>query len=195
MIDPAINELALTRSLSADISAHSDSIEAARQLPPQLVDMLNRHGLFAMTIPRQLGGTERDPLHILKVIEELAYADSAVAWCSMIYLTTAMSAAQLPAAWAKEIYEVKERVPITGGVTAPMGQAEPRGKDLEVTGRWAWGSGTHHCDWICGGSMVREGDGWRSSTNGAPAPHIVFFKRSEVELQDNWNPSGLAGTT
>ena len=63
-----------------------------------------------------------------------------------------------------------------------------------VSGRWAWGSGTHHCDYICGGTTVQDGDDIRRFPNGEPMVHVMFFARDQVELQDNWDPSGLRGT-
>jgi alkylation response protein AidB-like acyl-CoA dehydrogenase len=187
-------ELAAARALSSSISDRSDSIEAAKCLPADLVERLNEAGLFAMTIPADLGGGERDPGYILEVIEELAYADSAVAWCAMIYLTTAMSAAQLPKSHAETIYRIGNRVPITAGATAPTGKAVPVEGGLEVTGRWAWGSGTHHADWIVGGTLVSEGDDIQRWPGGEPRVYIVFFEKSQVKLHDNWNPSGMRGT-
>lgn len=189
-----LDELSAARELRAHISALTDDIESAKQLPPELVAELNARGLLSMTIPESLGGSERSPLEVLQVIEELAYADSAAAWCAMIYLTTAVSSAQLPEQWAEEIYRVNGKRPITAGATAPTGRARRVEGGLEVSGRWAWGSGTHHADWIVGGCMVEEGDDLLRFPTGAPAVHVVFFEKSQVTLHDNWDPSGMRGT-
>jgi len=186
------DELLAARSLAAAISERSAELEAAGRVPADLVAQLNAAGLFAMTIPAELGGTERDVLQILQVIEELAYADSAVAWCSMIYLTTAMSAASLPEAVARRIYGSGST--ITAGATAPTGRGVMVDAGLEVSGRWAWGSGTHHADWIVGGTLVEEGGEIRRWPGSEPQVHIVFFEKSQVRLHDNWDPSGMRGT-
>ncbi len=188
---PVHDELTAARSLRDAISARSEEIEASKMVPADLIKQLNEHGLFGLTIPAALGGTERSPTEVLALIEELAYADSAVAWCAMIYLTTAMSAAQLPAAQAGSIYQPGV---ITAGATAPTGRARRVEGGLEVTGRWAWGSGTHHADWIVGGVMVEDSDDILRFPGGAPAVHIVFFEKSQVTLHDNWDPSGMRGT-
>ncbi|MEE4660359.1 MAG: acyl-CoA dehydrogenase family protein [Halieaceae bacterium] len=182
------------RRLRHHIASRSDEIETGKRVPADLVDALNQAGLFSLTIPAALGGSECRPLEVLEAIEELAYADSAVAWCAMIYLTTAVSSAQLPADWAEQIYRVNGRCPITAGATAPTGKARRVDGGLEVTGRWAWGSGTHHADWIVGGCMVEQGEDILRFPGGAPAVHIVFFEKSQVLLHDNWDPSGMRGT-
>ena len=192
--EPARDELASALTLRELISSRSDEIESAKRVPADLIRTLNDHGLFTMTIPESLGGSERSPLEVLRVIEELAYADSAVAWCAMIYLTTAVSAAQLPKDWAEAIYRVSGKPPVTAGATAPTGRAKRVDGGLEVTGRWAWGSGTHHADWIVGGVMVEEGSDILRFPTGDPAVHILFFEKSQVTLHDNWDPSGMRGT-
>ena len=186
--------VAAARELRDQISARSDEIEQNKCVPSDLVVALNEAGLLALTIPEVLGGAESAPAEVLKVIEELAYADSAVAWCSMIYLTTAVSSAQLASEWAEQIYRVNKRSPVTAGATAPTGKAKKVVGGLEVSGRWAWGSGTQHADWIVGGCMVEDDDGLLRFPEGAPAVHIVYFDKSQVYLHDNWDPSGMRGT-
>ncbi len=188
---PVHDELSAALSLRDAISARSDEIEAGKMVPADLIQRLNEQGLFGLTIPAALGGAERSPLEVLALIEELAYADSAVAWCGMIYLTTAMSAAQLPEPHAASIYRPGV---ITAGATAPTGRARRVEGGLEVTGRWAWGSGSHHADWIVGGVMVEDSDDILRFPGGAPAVHIVYFEKSQVTLHDNWDPSGMRGT-
>ncbi len=188
---PVRDELSAALSLRDTISARTDEIEAGKMVPADLIQLLNEQGLFGLTIPAALGGAERTPAEVLALIEELSYADSAVAWCAMIYLTTAMSAAQLSETHAASIYRPGV---ITAGATAPTGRARRVEGGLEVTGRWAWGSGTHHADWIVGGVMVEDSDDILRFPGGAPAVHIVYFDKSQVILHDNWDPSGMRGT-
>lgn len=192
-------EIALARSAQEKIESYSAEIETQSRVPDALIRELNLQGLFAMTIPQMYGGGERDALDTLTVIEQLSYADSAVGWSGMIYSTTGMLGAMLPDDWAEVVYRVQrsgEQVhsPITAGAAAPSGRATVVEGGVEVTGRWAWGSGTHHCDWICGGTLVVEGDDIRRFDDGSPMVHVMFFEKDEVKLHDNWNTSGLRGT-
>ncbi len=191
---PSKDVVEAARSLRAAISSRSDDIEAGKCVPADVINLLKQSGLLAATIPADLGGAECTPLTVLELIEELAYADSAVAWCTMIYLTTAVSAAQLDAEWARKIYQVNGACPVTAGATAPTGKARRVEGGLEVDGRWAWGSGTQHADWIVGGCMVEQGGELLQLADGSPAVHIVFFEKSQVHLHDNWDPSGMRGT-
>ena len=182
------------RALKDDIEKRIDETEAAKCVPSDLVEALRDRRLFSMAIPKSLGGEESDVLDILQAIQEASYSDSAVGWLAMIYLTTASTAAMLPPEWAQKIYRADNRVPISAGATAPTGKGTVVDGGVSVTGRWQWGSGTHHADWICGGTLVKEGDDIRRFPTGEPMVHVMFFEKSQVKLHDNWDPSGLRGT-
>lgn len=194
-----IAELETARRLRPEIEAGCVAAEADCRVPSELIALLGAEGLLAMVIAREYGGTQLDALDSLKVIEELSYADSAVGWCTMIYTTTAMLGSFLPARWAKEVYGIRRAgsgmiCPISAGAAAPSGRGKRVDGGVLVSGRWAWGSGTHHCDWICGGTLVEEDGEVRRHPNGEPAVHVMFFEKEAVHLHDNWDPSGLRGT-
>ena len=97
-IDPSTPiGISAIRALKNDIEKRIDETEAAKCVPADLVEALRERRLFSMAIPKSLGGEECDVPDILQAIQEAAYADSAVGWLAMIYLTTASTAAALPA--------------------------------------------------------------------------------------------------
>jgi indole-3-acetate monooxygenase len=190
----AVTELAAARTMVDEIGARSGEIETARQVPGELVRRMHQAGLFDVCVPRAYGGAQRTALEVLQLIETIAYADSAAGWLTMIYGVTAVTAASLPPEWAERIYGSSNPSPITSGATAPTGRATRVSGGLSVTGRWAWGSGAAHSDWICGGTLVEQDGEIVRSASGAPRVLVVFFEASQVTLHDNWDASGLRGT-
>ena len=189
----------IARRLRPDVEATSEAAERDCRVSPDTIAKLNEAGLFAMTIAKEYGGLELDALDSLQAIEELSYADSAAGWCAMIYSTTAHLGSFLEDPWGAQVYGVKREngkfnSPISAGAAAPTGKGQAVDGGVTVSGRWAWGSGTHHCDWICGGTLVEENGDLRRLPNGEPAVHVMFFEKNQVSLLDNWNPSGLRGT-
>lgn len=186
------------KQLSSAVQAVSEEAEASCRTPANLIDRLHAEGVFAMTVAKDYGGLELDAAESLKVIEEIAYQESAVGWCSMIFATTAHLGSFLTPDWGQAIYGQGSRPGPFGGITAgaaaPSGHATCVAGGLRVSGRWAWGSGSHHCDWVCGGTLVEQDGEIMRHANGAPKVHVVFFERDQVTLLDNWNPSGLRGT-
>ena len=104
-LDGSETILAGIRELSPEIKARSAEIEAARRIPPDLVDRLKSLGLFRMFVPRGHGGLELDLPAALAVISSLARIDGSVGWTAMIACGTALFSA-----WAqRETYDLSER--------------------------------------------------------------------------------------
>jgi alkylation response protein AidB-like acyl-CoA dehydrogenase len=175
----------VARELGELIEAHADEAERERRLPMALVERLRVAGLLRMCVPKAYGGPECDPITILRAIEAVSTADGAAGWCTMIASTTSSLSMFLPPVTAKELFG--DPACITGGVFAPNGTAQPVPGGWEVSGRWMWGSGTQHCQWIAGGAMATD-------DAGDPAVHLFFFDAHDVTILDTWHTSGLRGT-
>ncbi len=192
-------EVTIARELRGEIETAGAQAEIDCRVPGELIRNLSARGLFATMIAEQYGGSQRPPLESLQMIEELSYADSATGWSAMIYTTTALLGSFLPERWARQVYGITKEgeryvCPIAAGAAAPSGKGEVVEGGVVVSGRWAWGSGTHNCDWIAGGTLVFENGEMRKNAAGLPAVHVMFFEKDDVHLHDNWNPSGLRGT-
>lgn len=167
------------------IEEHADAAEAGRRLALPTVDALTGAGLMRMCTPAAYGGLEVDPVTLIESIEAVALADGAAGWCSMIASTTSSMAAFLPAETAAEIYG--DPAVVTGGVFAPNGKGLAAERDgvegFTVTGRWAWGSGTQHCQWVLGGAMCDDG-----------TFRLCWFPQGDVEFHDTWHTGGMRGS-
>ena len=171
--------------LRAAIEAHAEDGERLRRLPMPTVKALVDADLMRMCVPAIYGGPETDPMTMVAAIEAVSSADGAAGWCSMIASTTSSMAAFLPEASALEIYG--DRTSITGGVFAPNGHGVGARRNgvagFEVTGRWAWGSGTQHCRWVLGGASCDDG-----------TFRLCFVPQTDVSFHDTWYTSGMRGS-
>ncbi len=167
------------------IEEHADAAEAGRRLALPTVDALTGAGLMRMCTPAAYGGLEADPVTLIESIEAVALADGAAGWCSMIASTTSSMAAFLPTETAAEIYG--DPAVVTGGVFAPNGKgvaAEQDGVEgFTITGRWAWGSGTQHCQWVLGGATCDDG-----------TFRLCWFPQADVDFHDTWHTGGMRGS-
>ena len=173
--------VAAAEAVSELVSANADEAEQLRRLPQATVDALVEAGLMRMAVPAAYGGPEADPLTMLTAIETVARADGAAGWCTMIASTTSSQSLFLPPDTARSIYGDADVV--TGGVFAPNGRGVVVDDHVTVTGRWPWGSGTQHCQWILGGTLCDD-DTFR----------LCWFEQSDVTFHDTWYTSGLRGT-
>jgi alkylation response protein AidB-like acyl-CoA dehydrogenase len=163
------------------VRSRAEEAEAARRLPDDVVVALRDAGLMRMCVPAKYGGPEVDPLTMMTAIELVAAADGAAGWCTMIASTTSSMASYLPESWAEKIYE--DASVISGGAFAPSGVGTAVDGGHRVNGRWAWGSGTQHCQWITGGTLTDRGEF-----------HLMFFPAADVGILDTWYSNGLRGT-
>lgn len=169
------------RAVQPVVRAHADEAEAARLLPEPVVRALVEAGLMRLCVPATYGGPEATPMELVEAIEAVATADGAAGWCVMIASTTSSMSCFLDPAWAKEIFADPNVV--AGGAFAPSGKGVRVDGGCRVTGRWMWGSGTSHSQWITGGTMVDDG-----------TFQLMFAPRSDVEILDTWYTSGLRAT-
>lgn len=179
--DTPVDPVAAARSLAPFVRDHADEAEELRRLPRPVAEALRDAGLMRLCVPAAYGGPECDPMTMVRAVVEVARADGAAGWCTMIASTTSSMACFLDPAWARTIYGDPKVV--TGGAYAPTGTARRADGGWMVSGTWGWGSGTSHCDWIVGGTKTDDG-----------GFHLMFAPAAEVELLDTWYSSGLRGT-
>lgn len=170
-------------ALLPELSRRNREIEELGELPPDVVTALRSAGVWRTWLPRELGGFETAPGAVVDLVVRLSEADAATGWCAMIGIGTATAAAVLPREGAQEMWTTGDEV--CGGALAPTGTGswQPDGT-LLTDGRWAFGSGVRHCDWVFG--AVRSDAG--------PVPELVAFRADEVEVLDTWHVLGLSGT-
>lgn len=156
----------------------AERAEAERRVEPAFIAELRRQGLSRLAAPTRLGGGDPSPAELLGVVREVARADAAAGWVTMIYLTSAVASHWIPDAGQDEIWE--ESV-LLAGVVAPRGEAHPKDGGYLLSGRWSFGSGAADSDWLGLGGVMND--------SGKSA--IFHLRRSEVEVIDTWDVLGL----
>jgi alkylation response protein AidB-like acyl-CoA dehydrogenase len=75
------------------------------------------------------------------------------------------------------------RVALVAGQYAPMGTGTKVDGGLRVSGRYSWGSGIDHANWVLGACIV----------DGAALGFVLPI--DDVDVLDNWYVAGLSGTS
>lgn len=183
------------RALLPEIAQRAAESEAAYRMPADLAEKLRRTGVFAMAVPKRAGGPEMDIGDILSVIEEIAAADAAAAWNVSIAVQSTSFTGFLPAKTFEAMYREAPDLAFAGGA-APTGKATPVAGGYIVSGRWSWGSGIQHADWIGSGCLVTpEGKAPLAEPSGRPIVRVAIVRAREAALcPDTWRTAGLRGT-
>lgn len=185
--------LRAVRDLAPTIAARAGEVEAARRMPPDLLDELVAAGCFRLFLPRSHGGVGADLAGAMEVLEALAAADASVAWNVGIGGACWLDLAGLPRPTFDELFAAAPDV-IVAGVFRPAGTAVPVDGGYRVSGRWSFASGCEHATWLYGNCVVVDEDGTPAAGGDGPAMRIAVFSPAQVMIEDSWHVAGLAGT-
>ena len=175
-------------SVRPTLEANAQAAEESATLPQASVNALYDSGLLRLKLPHVLGGAEADPITQLDVLEAVSRIDPASGWCLMIGAASLGSlGAFLPDDSIEEIFS-GGRPPKVAGAAAPSGMATPVDGGYRLTGRWQFGSGIRHAEWVSAGARVVDG------FHGYPRQLRVAMPRHKVKVHDNWQVMGLRGT-
>lgn len=189
-----VDWLARAKEIAPLIESEAEATEREGTLTPKVVDALAGSGLFAIGVPRELGGAEEGTAVQLEVFEELARADGSTGWCLMASATaSAFAGAFCSPEAAKEMFEGQRWV-AHAGQFAPRGQADYEDGGYRIQGEFSFGSGAHYAQWISAGFIPRYDGAPRMLDNGLPEMRVALLPKEKVILKGNWHVAGLQGT-
>src|SRR5437773_10569112 len=190
----ATSPLDVARALAPRIRERADEIEAARQLPRDLVLEIANAKLFKVAISEAEGGLGADILTTLRVIEEVARADGSTGWCLAMGINSFRQSAQFAPDVRRKIFH-SDPIGVSAGSANPRGRAIAVPGGYRVTGHWFFASGCMHSSVLHGACKVFDGDQPRLRPNGNQEIRMCYFcPKSGARVIDTWNVTGLRGT-
>jgi alkylation response protein AidB-like acyl-CoA dehydrogenase len=178
--------LAEIESIAPVVAEHAAASEAIGRLDEPTMAALRNTRLLRYWCPRELGGLEADPVTQVIMLEAMARIDASTSWTiGILGGSSGIAGAYLPAATTRRLFA--DAVPPMAGTVLPRGTAEPVPGGYRVKGRWPYGSGIYHADWVAAGVIIP----------GRPLPagaRLVLLSRNQVVVHDNWQVAGLRGS-
>jgi indole-3-acetate monooxygenase len=172
------------RTIEPLLREYADEGDKTGKLADPVVDALHENGLFGMWVPRELGGSELDPISSLEVVSQLAYGDASTGWVTMAAcLAIGTGGAYLGDEAVSEIFG-GERFPVIAGQGTRPGTAVAQDGGHVLSGSWSFASGIKHSGFIHTLGIV-EGTG---------EPRIFVLPVEQGNLIDNWDVMGLRAT-
>ena len=186
--------LARARALRGLIESEAGNAEHNGTVSLNVIEAMREAGFFWTLCPRELGGAEESILTHISVLEEIARSDGSTGWTLMANATaTTVAATQCSDEHVARMFG-GSRLPVMALAYAPTGRVSIDNGNFKGGGRWGFGSGIAHADWVSGGLMVQEGGSPKMMPNGMPQVVGAFVPRSQVRLHGNWDVTGLQGT-
>ncbi len=177
---------ARTTALKPMLAAHAREAESLRRPVDSVWSAIRRTGVFYHFVPRVYGGLEFDVDSFVDTMMPLAEGCASTGWVTAFCVEHNWMMSQFPKEAQDEIFSEFPYI-IAPGVTQPPGKVERVKGGYRLTGRWKWGTGVMHADWVLAAGMVQD--------EGAQ-PAILFFALpiGDAKVIDVWHVDGMVGT-
>src|SRR4051812_22725320 len=127
--------------------------DSERRLPNEVVAAIRKAGLFGTLVPLELGGLQVNLATHVGALEIVAQGNSAAAWNLATSAFNGFTALTLPMEGINEVFGKGPHVVFAGTGRADAAVV-PEAGGFVVTGRFRFGSGCHHADWLVGGGRL-----------------------------------------
>ena len=161
---------------------------ALGQLPAATVEAMQAAGFFRIMQPARYGGFEMDPEVFFRVQMILAEGCMSTAWVLGVVAIHNWQLGLFDDQAQQDVWGDDDSTLISSSYM-PVGKVEHVAGGYKLSGHWGFSSGSKHCDWAFLGAMVPP-----EKAGDAPDYRTFLVPRSDYEIVDNWNVSGLEGT-
>lgn len=169
-------------ALLPGIAERALDTERARRVLPETVDDLRRLGLLRILTPAAYGGAQLDFDAALEVATKLGTACAATAWCYAVWMSHSWQIGQYgEPVWSEVWGESPDTLVCSSSNPRQLELSEVDGGFL-VSGHTDFASGCDHSRWA---KLVGQWSGGSGT---------LLVPMDEIEIVDNWYPSGLRGT-
>jgi alkylation response protein AidB-like acyl-CoA dehydrogenase len=160
--------------------------EQRRKPDDDVIDALKATGVFRSFVPRRFGGYEVDLELFLDVGVALSEACASTGWITTFYMEHNWLLGSFAPDLQEEIFSRQPYVLAPGSVNPKDGHATPKGDGYELTGRWRFGTGIVHADWVLLSGLI--------ATEPKVTPRMFLVRPEDVQVEDTWYVDGMAAT-
>jgi alkylation response protein AidB-like acyl-CoA dehydrogenase len=185
--------LARARALIPLLQSAASRIDAAHELPGDVLDAMHGAGMFRLLLPRAHGGFELTPAEYVQCVEAIAIGDASAAWCMNQGSGCSMTAAYLAPEVSREIWGGERGVLAWG--QGPGAKAIRAEGGWRCSGTWSFASGSRHATFLGALCPCFNADGSPVlRPDGKPWERTMLFRRERAKIDDVWQVLGLRGT-
>lgn len=175
-----------TTALKPLVAAHAAECEELRRPVDAVWSAIRKTGVFYHFVPKRYGGLEFDIDSFIDAMLPIAEGCASTGWVTAFCVEHNWMLAQFPEKLQDETFGGDFPYIIAPGATNPPGVAQPVDGGYRLTGRWKWGTGIMHADWVMITGMVPG--------ENPPRQLFLTLPADEVEVLDTWHVDGMAGT-
>jgi 3-hydroxy-9,10-secoandrosta-1,3,5(10)-triene-9,17-dione monooxygenase len=178
--------LGRARALIPSLAERAPTAAAARKLPVRTITEYRDAGILRILQPKCFGGMQGRFSLFSRIVEELTYGCGSSAWVYAVLAEHQWIIAQYPEKAQIDVWGDDPQA-VASSSLAPRAAAKRVAGGWRLSGRFPFSSGCDHAQWAILGAFLGE--------MGDPR-HIAYLLAplAEVEIIDDWQVLGLAGT-
>lgn len=176
------------------ISSEADKPENSARTSPAVVDAFREAGFYWLLAPKQLGGSDTATADFARLAEEVASANSSTGWSLAAQGVATMVAANFGSDDHVERMFGQARLPIVSATYAPTGKAVATPGGFRGSGRYSFGSGIAHADWVSSALVLQENGAPVMQADGKPRVVGAILPADKVNILGNWDVAGMQAT-
>ncbi|MBO0736130.1 MAG: acyl-CoA dehydrogenase family protein [Alphaproteobacteria bacterium] len=174
------------RALVPRLAERAQAAAAARQLPPETIAEYRAAGILRILQPRRFGGQQGRFSLFSRIVEELTYGCASSAWVYAVLAEHQWIIAQYPEQAQIDVWGGDPEA-VASSSLAPRAAARPVTGGWRLSGRYTFSSGCDYAQWVILGAFLGQSGDPRSIA-------YLLVPLREVEIVDDWQVLGLAGT-
>lgn len=173
------------REMVEVVAQRAEEAEGMRRLHDETVKELCDAGFVGVLAPAATGGLEMDYATLVGVGRILGRGCASTGWLVVFYGLHNWIAALLPEEGQRELLADRGYM-LSPGTFSPGGVGDVVDGGYRVSGRWPWGTGVMHSDWVMVSALVTR--------DGRPAPRMMVLPIADARVEDVWHTSGMRAT-
>ena len=170
--------------LLPDIEAAAEVAEAQRKPVDAVIAGLAQTGIFRAFVPKRYGGLEIGLNDFIDLGITVGERCTSTGWVTTFYMEHNWILAHFSRTAQDAIFG-KQPFVLAPASISPNGLAQREKHGYSLSGRWAWGTGVMHADWVMLNGVI---------AGEKPEPRLFIVPRDQITVEDVWQTSGMRGT-
>lgn len=181
--------LARLEDMVPHLRERGQAAEQAGRIPDETIHELDEIGAFRAVVPKLYDGLEVEFPVVAQIFRILGKGCIPTGWTMGFLIYHNFQFAHFSEKAQKEVWGGRGYT-MAPGHLFPSGEAIPVDGGYRLTGRWGYGTGMLHADWVLFSAPVKGGnDGWDSHDL-----RRFFVPIADCEILDTWNVTAMQAT-
>jgi len=179
--------VAKVSALAPLLAANAETAERERKPVDGVMEAVRDSDAYRYFVPKKYGGFEFGLDGFMQIGMALGEGCLSTAWVTTFCMEHNWLLALFDQPAQDDLFGNAPFI-VAPGALAPNGVAAPVDGGYSLSGRWQWGTGVMHADWVLLGAVVA------GPSNAKPQMSMFALPVEDIRVVDTWRVAGMVGT-